>query len=82
MSSEGVKRFGTSAKTVRQKVYVEMKLNVSCNRKNIVPQGSMYERLEGCIIGYFDRSLNTEKHLYFDSFSAMLQRCAAKAVSS
>lgn len=65
MSSEGVRRFGTSAKTVRQKVYVEMKLTVSCDCDTTLPQGSMEERLERFISKYLDRSLNTETYLYF-----------------
>ena len=82
MSSEGVRRFGTSAKTVRQKVYVEMKLTVSCECDTTAPQVSMEERPEGCILECLDRSLNTETHLYFISSSFVPQRCAAKLISS
>lgn len=44
MSSEGGKTFrhiGKDRQTEGICGYVEMKLIVSCNRKNIVPQGSM-----------------------------------------
>ena len=83
MSSEGVKRFGTSAEIVRQKVYVKMKLTVSynCDSKSTSRIDGRVPR-EGCILQYLDRSLNTDTPLYFVFSSFMPQRCAAKVVSS